>query len=90
MKRITATIHGRVQGVYFRDYTAQEATRLGVTGWVTNQVDGTVNVVAEGPEAALTQLVDWLHTGSPMARVEWVDVEWSAATHEFTRFRIRQ
>lgn len=90
MKRIMATIHGHVQGVYFRDHTEQEATRLAVTGWVANQPDGTVKVVAEGSETALTQLVDWLHTGSPMARVEWVAVEWSAATHEFTRFRIRR
>lgn len=90
MKRMTAMIHGHVQGVYFRDCTESEAHRLGVVGWVANQVDGTVKVVAEGPEAALTQLVDWLHTGSPMARVEWVDVTWSAATHEFTRFRIRR
>lgn len=90
MKRITAMIHGHVQGVYFRDYTEQEATRLGVTGWVANQADGTVKVVAEGPEAALTQLVDWLHTGAPLSHVEWVDVEWSTATCEFTRFRIRR
>lgn len=90
MKRITAIVHGHVQGVYFRDCTESEAIRLGVTGWVANQIDGTVKVMAEGPEAALTHLVEWLHTGSPMARVDWVDVEWSAATNEFTRFRIRR
>jgi len=90
MKRITATVYGHVQGVYFRDYTEREAIQLGVTGWVANQVDGTVKVVAEGPEAALTHLVEWLHTGSPLAHVDWVDVTWSTATHEFTRFRIRR
>lgn len=90
MHRITAIVHGHVQGVYFRDCTEQEATRLGVTGWVANQSDGTVKVVAEGIEAALTQLVEWLHTGSPMSRVDWVDVAWSSATNEFTRFRIRR
>lgn len=90
MKRLTATIHGHVQGVYFRDTTEREATQLDVTGWVANQADGTVKVVAEGPEAALTQLVAWLQIGSPLSRVEWVDVTWSAATQEFTRFRIRR
>ena len=90
MKRLTAIVYGHVQGVYFRDYTEQEATRLGVTGWVANQSDGTVKVVAEGADAALNQLVEWLHTGSPLARVDWVDVAWSAATNEFTRFRIRR
>jgi acylphosphatase len=89
MKRMTAIVYGRVQGVYFRDYTEREAIRLHVTGWVANQVDGTVKVVAEGSEAALMQLVEWLHTGSPWARVDGVDVEWSDAIDEFTRFRIR-
>lgn len=88
MKRLTAIVYGHVQGVYFRDYTQREATRLSLTGWVANQGDGTVKVVAEGPEAALTHLVEWLHTGSPLAHVEWVAVTWSPATDEFTRFRI--
>ena len=90
MQRVTAIVHGHVQGVYFRDYTESEATRLDVTGWVANQADGTVKVVAEGSDAALTQLVAWLHTGSPMSHVDWVDVTWSSATNEFIRFRIRR
>ncbi len=88
MKRLTAIVHGRVQGVCFRDYTQQEATRLKVTGWVANLPNGTVKVVAEGAEAALRQLEKWLHKGSPAARVAQVDVQWSAATTQFERFDV--
>lgn len=89
MKRLTAIVHGHVQGVYFRDYTRREAVRRQVTGWVANQVNGTVKVVAEGPEATLKALVEWLNIGSPSAQVAWVEVTWSAATGEFARFDIR-
>ncbi|MFN8488398.1 MAG: acylphosphatase [Caldilineaceae bacterium] len=88
MKRLTATVQGRVQGVAFRDYTQQQATRLKVTGWVTNLPNGTVKVVAEGEEEALQQLEHWLHRGSPSARVDYVDVQWAEATGEFRRFGV--
>ena len=70
MQRMTATVHGRVQGVGFRAFTQEEATRLGLVGWVANQWDGSVLVVAEGPDAALQRLVDGLHRGSPAAHVD--------------------
>jgi acylphosphatase len=89
VKRLSATIHGIVQGVSFREYTRREAVRLGLTGWVANQYDGTVKLVAEGPEETLTILLRWLHRGSPSARVFQVDATWSAATKEFARFEIR-
>jgi acylphosphatase len=89
MKRLTASVRGIVQGVSFRDYTRREATRLLLTGWVANQWDGTVKVVAEGPEETLQQFVRWLHKGSPAARVDQVDVAWSAASGEFRQFEIR-
>lgn len=89
MKRITATVHGIVQGVSFREYTRREATRLRLTGWVANQLDGTVKVVAEGPETALQQLVQWLQRGPPAARVDQAKVAWSDATGEFHQFGIR-
>ena len=88
LKRFTAIVQGRVQGVAFRDYTQQQATRLKVTGWVANLPDGAVKVVAEGEEDALHQLERWLHRGSPAVRVEQVDVQWAAATGEFTRFGV--
>lgn len=90
MKRLEATVYGRVQGVSFRYYTQIEAQRLGISGWVANQYDGTVKVVAEGDERALQQLLLFLHRGSPMASVERVMVAWGLATHEFPQFRIRR
>jgi acylphosphatase len=89
MKRISATIHGRVQGVAFRAYTQDEASRLGLTGWVANLRDGSVRVEAEGPEPALQTFVTWLHHGSPAARVEQVDLRWSEGTGEFGSFFVR-
>jgi acylphosphatase len=89
MKRIEAVVYGMVQGVSFRHYTQQEARKLDLTGWVRNDRDRTVRVVAEGPEDALQQLVDWLHVGSPYGRVDKVAVTWSEATDEFARFEVR-
>jgi acylphosphatase len=65
-----------------------EAQRLGLAGFVRNRGDGSVEGVAEGPRAILEQWVDWCHGGSPAASVDAVDVQWSAATHEFDRFLI--
>jgi acylphosphatase len=62
---------------------------LAVTGWTANQWDGSVRVVAEGDDDALRRLLQWLHKGPPAARVEQVDVVWSAATGEFASFQIR-
>lgn len=88
-KRISATVHGVVQGVSFRHYTRLEAQRLQLTGWVANHPDGTVRTVAEGDEAKLHRFVSYLHQGAPMARVTAVDAAWSEATGEFSYFSIR-
>jgi acylphosphatase len=61
--------------VYFRASTAARARTLALCGYVGNEPDGSVLVLAAGAIAALDQLVDWLHTGPPMARVDSVDVE---------------
>jgi acylphosphatase len=88
-KRLEATVYGYVHGVSFRYYTHREATRLNVTGWVANQNDGTVRVVAEGPQAALQDLARFLLTGSPKARVEHVKADWLEAINEFSNFTVR-
>jgi acylphosphatase len=88
-KRIEAIVHGRVQGVAFRHYTLMEANELKLSGWVANRHDGTVRVVAEGPEPALTRLAAWLREGPSAARVDSLDLRWMEATGEFTRFEIR-
>lgn len=69
------TVHGTVQGVSFRYYCAQEARRLGVAGWVRNELDGTVTAYVEGPRDAVAELVDWCREGPPSARVYSLDEE---------------
>ncbi len=88
-QQIDATVHGFVQGVSFRYYTQREANRLGVVGWVANQTNGTVRVVAQGTEAELNRLLQFLHRGSPLARVEQVKVSWEEPTEKFTGFQVR-
>lgn len=68
-------VKGRVQGVYFRASTAEQARLHALRGHVRNEPDGSVLVLAAGGAAALDQLIEWLHTGPPMARVASVDVE---------------
>ena len=87
-ERLHATVFGRVQGVSFRFYTRDTATELGLTGWVANRFDGSVEVVAEGQRPALDQLLEFLRQGPPMARVDQVLHEFRPATGEFKRFAI--
>ncbi|KAK7194527.1 acylphosphatase [Novymonas esmeraldas] len=68
-------VSGRVQGVFYRKYTALQAAELGVTGTVRNLPDGRVEVFAEGTEAQVAALVLWCHRGSPKAQVTDVAVE---------------
>ncbi|MCI5063137.1 acylphosphatase [Algiphilus sp.] len=70
-------VRGRVQGVSFRAFTAGEAERLGLQGWVANGRDGTVVGAAQGAPEALDALHQALHRGPPAARVD--DVHWQAA-----------
>lgn len=89
IKRIEATVYGRVQGVSFRYYTQKEAIRLNLTGFVANDSDGSVRVVAEGSEDILKNMVDYLHIGSPASTVEKVSTTWATATNEFNKFSVR-
>lgn len=66
-------IRGRVQGVYYRESMRQEAMRLGVTGWVRNRRDGSVEALVQGEAPLVEQLVQWCHQGPPAARVEAVE-----------------
>ena len=88
IKQIDVTVQGIVQGVSFRYYTRREAIRLGVAGWVANQADGTVRVIAQGEEPLLLQLIEFLKQGSPSARVENIKIEWKSVTKPFKRFKI--
>jgi len=70
--RINARVEGRVQGVFFRDCTRQEAERHCLHGWVRNQADGSVETEFQGEEAEVAAMVQWLHQGSPLSRVSRV------------------
>lgn len=78
-RRLEAAVHGRVQGVGYRYFVRQEAMRLGLSGWVTNEPDGSVRVVAEGSTPALEKLEALLSDGPSGARVENLDVRWAEA-----------
>jgi acylphosphatase len=71
-KRIV--VSGRVQGVFFRDSARQEAARLGIGGSARNMPDGTVEVIAEGDESAVDQLIEWCRSGPSYADVDDVSV----------------
>lgn len=71
--RIRARVFGRVQGVYFRESTRREATRLGVTGWVRNLPDGSVEAVFEGPADPVHAAVEWARRGPSRALVTSMD-----------------
>lgn len=75
MKSVRAIISGRVQGVSFRDWTQREARRLGVSGWVRNRDDGTVELVASGEEDAVDALLQACREGPPPARTTSVEAE---------------
>ena len=87
--RLHAVVRGRVQGVSFRYYAVTAAQRLGLTGWVANQWDGSVETVAEGTREALDGYLSFLHQGSPAAMVESVDAKYHPPTGEFTSFGVR-
>lgn len=90
MKRLHAFIEGRVQGVGFRYFVQSAAAEIKLTGWVRNRRDGSVEVLAEGTEENLNQLLRALQRGPSSSHVSAVTPEWSAATGEFARFEIRR
>ena len=77
---VRCVVAGRVQGVYFRAATAEEATRLQLDGWVKNLSDGRVEIVAAGEQPAIAALTRWLWKGPPAARVDAVHMEeWTSS-----------
>lgn len=86
MKRFL--VSGRVQGVGFRFATQEQALQLGLTGWVRNSSDGSVEILAEGTARALTSFEEWLWQGPPMSWIEKVQVTVEEA-RPMSEFRIR-
>lgn len=87
--RLSAIVHGRVQGVFFRDFTCRQAWALGLKGFVRNLPDGTVEAVAEGPQDALEKLLKQLRVGPSGALVDQVDFRWEDHLGGFDRFEVR-
>jgi acylphosphatase len=87
--RLRAIVHGYVQGVGFRYFVVRQANALGVTGYVRNRWDGSVEVVAEGPRSLLEALLALLRRGPSEAEVERVDFSWEAYSGQFVRFEVR-
>ncbi|MFZ0942754.1 MAG: acylphosphatase [Syntrophobacteraceae bacterium] len=73
-RRVHVWITGRVQGVFFRAYTRDAAQLIGVTGWVRNLPDGRVEAVFEGVSDKVERMIEWCREGSPMSRIERVDL----------------
>jgi acylphosphatase len=90
IKRAHLEVFGRVQGVYFRQETMEQAITHGVNGWVRNNRDGNVEAIFEGEEQAVRKMVKWCGRGPASARVERVEVSWEEPSGEFDRFYIER
>jgi acylphosphatase len=89
MPQLHAIVHGNVQGVGFRVSATNQARQLGLTGWVRNLPDDTVETIAVGPRQALEKYLFWLHKGPIGGLVMKVDCQWSDAEAHFNLFTIR-
>ncbi len=88
--RLSATVYGRVQGVYFRYFVRNVARNLGLKGYVHNLTSGdAVEVQAEGEKPQLNRLIEQLKLGPPGARVERVKVDWLDYSGQFDDFSVR-
>jgi acylphosphatase len=88
-KQLEAIVHGYVQGVGFRWRTREVARRLNLRGYVRNRRDRTVEVVAEGPERTLRELLAFLRNGPSAASVDRVDVKWLPCSGRYQGFEVR-
>lgn len=86
---VSIQVSGKVQGVYFRKYAKEEADRTGIKGFVRNQPDGSVYIEAEGSADQLKQFVEWCYKGSPLSKVEKVEIA-KGALKNFPDFGIHR
>ncbi len=89
MKTVTVRVTGRVQGVWYRGWTEGEAARLGLSGWVRNEADGSVRALLHGPDGAVEEMLALMRGGPPAARVDRVKTAPGAAPDE-PGFRVRR
>ncbi|MBI4711987.1 MAG: acylphosphatase, partial [Planctomycetes bacterium] len=83
MVRVHLIISGKVQGVFFRSYTEEQARTLGLTGWVRNIPDSKVEAVFEGEQEKIDKIIAWCRLGPPAAVVSDVKADWEKPTGEF-------
>jgi acylphosphatase len=88
-KCVHVIVFGRVQGVFFRAYTKEEADKLGLIGWVRNQPDGSVEALVAGESEAVDRMLAWFRNGSPMSSVTKVTVTEEEPTEALRDFVIR-
>ena len=89
LARLRMLVHGRVQGVFFRHATEEQARELGLRGWVKNLLNGDVEIVAEGSQHGLKILAAWANEGPRLAHVDAVEEEWTEYRGEYQAFTIR-
>lgn len=86
--RVHLKIHGKVQGVFFRATAKEKAEELGLVGWVKNNPQGAVEIIAEGDREDLESYVTWCNSGPRNSRVDNVSVKWGNCEEEFEEFKI--
>lgn len=82
-------VTGRVQGVFFRKHTKETADRLNIKGWVMNETDGSVSIVAEGAEEDMEAFVNWCRRGPDRANVDHIEIH-EARVNDYKSFEIRR
>ena len=88
-KRLHIIVHGQVQGIFFRATAKEKAVQMGISGWIRNNSDGTVEGVFEGEEKSLKEILVFCRHGPSLAKVEEVKEKWRECTNEFRSFDIR-
>jgi acylphosphatase len=87
-QQVHIIVSGRVQGVFFRDFTQRQAIKLGLSGWVRNTNDGKVEIIAEGDSIKLNQLIEVVKVGPDYAKVKDCQIDWKNFTDRFSNFEI--
>lgn len=88
-ERLSIRIFGFVQGVGFRFDSSHYASRLGLSGWVKNEPDGSVSIIAEGETASLQNFLNFCYNGVKYAKVVKIETHWLEAMGKFVDFSIR-
>ena len=87
-QRVHLIIHGKVQGVFFRASARDKANELGLKGWIRNNSDGSVEIIAEGERVDLEKFTEWSHKGPRHSTVNHVVINWESYSDRFDEFTI--